>query len=132
MSKKRYLIGVLLVFSSPVHAKPQQHAPTLETCRADRAVWYNSEMSTEYMKAETARVSDGMKNRTPSAKLPLAEIITRHHEMADCQAVDPGNSDAYRAATEFYYGIYTDRCISFIVRHNLMEQLRKEDAEGLR
>jgi hypothetical protein len=49
----------------------QEHAPSVDMCRADAALWYSHEMATEYINAQSAFVSDGVPNRTSASKLPI-------------------------------------------------------------
>lgn len=121
-----FIVGLLLVF--PPLVKAQEHAPLLDQCKADRALWYSLEQENEYRKADLA---EGPKNSTQYAKLPLKIIKFRIKEMTDCWSV--GNeADQYLKAAEFYDMIYRDRCLSFINRHHLMDQLLAEDERGIR
>jgi|HubBroStandDraft_2_1064218.scaffolds.fasta_scaffold00464_1 hypothetical protein len=51
MRAKYCVVLLVLVFAAGVNAKPQQHAPTVEVCRADLALWYDENTATEYYKA---------------------------------------------------------------------------------
>jgi hypothetical protein len=130
----RILLATLtLATLAPVaNSESQKHAPTVEACRADLALWYDVESATEYKKAETLHITGGAKNSTPAAKLPLREVNARVIEMGKCSHVDTTRSDAYVGANDFYAGVQGDRYFAFIVRHNLMPQIMKEDAQGLR
>lgn len=88
----------------------QQHAPTVEMCRADRALWYNSEDATEYLKAETAHWTDGTPNPSHYVKLGLPEVFARIREMGDCASVDAERSDSYQTAQNFYASIIMTDC----------------------
>jgi hypothetical protein len=132
MRAKYFVVLLALIFALPVTSEPQQHAPTLETCRADLALWYDKESATKYNEAETLFISDGVKNLTPAAKLPLTEVEARLTEMGKCFYVDNQHLDDYYDADRFYSGVRSDRYAGFIHRHHLMAQLREEDAEGLR
>jgi hypothetical protein len=110
----------------------QIHAPSVEQCRADRAVWADSEAIIAYNRAETAHATEGTPNRTEIAKLPLTELEARMKEMANCLRVDGNGFDKYYEAHMFYHSAQADRWLGFIVRHDLQEQMRKEDAAGLR
>jgi hypothetical protein len=123
---KALTLLIILICVRPLVA--QEHAPLLEQCKADRALWYSSEQENEYRKADLA---EGPKNSTQYAKLPLKVIKFRTKEMADCWSVGNGD-DQYFKAAEFYDMIYRDRCLSFINRHHLMEQLLAEDERGIR
>jgi hypothetical protein len=126
------VIAILILATAPAFAQQIEHAPTAAQCQADVAVWYSPEASTEYQKAQTAWTTDHKPNRTPGGKMKVMEAIARMDEMFDCQLVDPQKEDLYYRAGNFYYGIYADRAINFISRHQLWPEFRKEDAAGLR
>ena len=127
------LASLMLAILAPIaNSESQKHAPSIETCRADLALWYDVASATEYKKAETLHLTGGTKNSTPAAKLPLKEVNARIIEMGNCSHVDTARSDAYVGANDFYAGVQGDRYFAFIVRHNLMPQIMKEDAQGLR
>jgi hypothetical protein len=123
---------MLATLAPAANSESQKHAPSIEMCRADLARWYDVESATEYKKAETLHLTGGVKNLTPAAKLPLKEVNARIIEMGECSHVDTTQSNAYAAANDFYAGVQGDRYFAFIVRHNLMSQIMKEDAQGLR
>ena len=125
-------ITILILATAPAFAQQVEHAPTAAQCQADVAVWYSAEMSTEYLNAQTAWITDRKPNKTPAGKMKVSEAIARMNEMFDCRLVDEEKSDLYQRAGNFYYGIYADRAIDFIGRHHLWPEFRKEDAEGLR
>jgi hypothetical protein len=127
---KLVLLTMMILVAPSAFA--QTHAPTLEVCRADAALWYNDDMSAEYDKAEAIWISDHVPNRTPTAKLPLKEVIARQNEMYDCARVDESTQNLYFDAGRFYHGVFADRAISFLARHNLMHQFQKEDVAGIR
>jgi hypothetical protein len=111
-----------------------QHAPTAQTCRADVSLWYSDEIHLEYKKAQLAWLGDKVPNRTDIARLPLTEVDARTVELLECVQVDAdyGQHDRYYEAATFYEGVSADRYYRFIVRHNLLQQLRREDEQGLR
>ena len=45
----------------------QEHAPTVDVCRADRAFWYDAEELIDYLNQETKRKNEGTRNRNPIA-----------------------------------------------------------------
>jgi hypothetical protein len=126
------LIGASL-FSLAVTANTQDddHTPTAEQCRADLALWYDVQEATAYFDAETAHINEGTPNRTEAAKLPFTKVVSRLREMGACWRVE-GFKDRYFEAHKFYSDVMHDRYDGFLRRHNLMEQLKREDAEGLR
>jgi hypothetical protein len=129
----RYPLVLLLFVVSATPTESQQHAPTMDVCRADVAVWFDYKSATEYANAEASRVTDGIPNRTEVAKLPFVEVNKRLTEMGDCDKVDKQHTDDYTQAIEFYNRIAGDRIRSFVFRHpSLFKQFIQEDAQGLR
>jgi hypothetical protein len=132
MKSKYAILLLVLILAPPVNPEPQQHAPTVEVCRADVALWYDHDMAAEYFHAEARHTSDNIKNPTPTAKLPVTEVGARTTEMVMCEAVDKQHFGDYSNAVNFYDAVLCNRFAGFILRHHLMEQVRREDAEGLR
>lgn len=124
-------VFVVLLFSLPT-PQVQEHAPTLEVCRADVAIWGNLDTNGEYLKADTESQRNGTPNRTEIARLPIGEIRGRMKEMSQCRHVDPSRDDLYFQTASFYDGVRADRWWHFIVRHGLAAQFEQEDAEGKR
>jgi hypothetical protein len=120
------LLGLVLYV--PVLA--QEHAPLLATCEADLALWFNRDEFTEHLNAQTAFLIDKTPNKTGLNRLSVVEIIARHEEMGKCWSMT--HRDIYHEADNSYMGIVHDREHDFIVRHNLVNQFRAEDAEGKR
>ncbi len=112
--------------------RTQEHAPTVDVCRADRAAWHDTEQETEYFVQERKHIDSGTKNRNPIANLSFKEVDLRMIEMATCLSVDEPNLDKYSEMTSFYSSVLSDRYHGFIVRHHLMKQLMNEDAAGIR
>jgi hypothetical protein len=51
----KYAIGIAILMTlAGVAMKAQQHAPAIETCKADVALWDSREDRTEYMRADRA------------------------------------------------------------------------------
>ena len=119
---------ILLATSAAV---AQQHAPTAEVCRADVALWYSTQLSTEYHRAQTDWITDQIPNRTAIAKLPLSEVSARLQEMGDCWSVD-NHEEKYFKAMDLYDSAFGGRYIRFVRRHHLEQQLLSEDEQGLR
>ena len=127
------LVTVIMFSTHTLNA--QEHAPTIDVCRADVAVWANVQTKTDYNNAEANWVRNEVSNRTPIAKLSIKEVIRREDEMSQCMEVDPdkdAKDDSYFNAQSFYHSVLADRWIGFITRHHLMSQLRQEDAAGKR
>jgi hypothetical protein len=114
-----------------VAMQAQQHAPAIETCKADVALWDSREDRTEYMRAETVFLTDGVPNRTKISKLALTELIARLDEMNDCANMMP-RDDRYHAVADFYHDVMMERYFRFVLRHQLRDQVIKEDAQGIR
>ncbi len=45
---------------------------------SELAVWYSTDMATEYLTAEAHWSTDKIRNRTEIAKAPISEVIARH------------------------------------------------------
>jgi hypothetical protein len=118
--------------ASRTRQQQMQHAPLPEQCRADFALWYNINLDIEYTNAEAAHISDGTPNRTETNKLHLTEVNERTRELLDCRKVDSSRQDDYLEAVKFYQEIVANREYNFIIRHDLWNQLMREDAEGKR
>src|SRR5258707_8601646 len=114
MKPKFFCVLLSLTCTPPLASEPQQHAPTVEVCRADAALWYDRDAATDYLKAETLHKSDNVKNLTPAAKLSLAEVKVRATEMFDCARVDEARYQNYLEAADFYYIVMVDRYGAFI------------------
>ena len=129
--RKCLFVFQFVILVSPSSAFGQQHAPTLEMCKADVAVWYDDDTAADYNKQETKHITDGMPNTNEYNKLRLSAILKRINEMSDCYKV-AGFQKLYIQASNFYVSIMSNRMQSFIIRHHLWEQFKKEDAAGLR
>jgi hypothetical protein len=124
----------VLAFASVARDQEPQYAPTVQTCRADVSLWYSDNIHLEYKNAQLAWLSDKVPNLTHTARLPLTEVDARTIEILECVQVDVdyNQHDRYYEAATFYQGISADRYYGFVVRHNLLQQLRREDKQGLR
>lgn len=114
-----------LLFAGTISA--QEHAPTVDVCRADAAVW------------NAAVVNHNPE--TSKTKLPYDELAARSNEMHACRSVDParvGDSssitrmDAYTLLEALYKDEIASRAMNFIARHGLGKQFLAEDAAGAR
>ncbi len=126
------LFGLLLVI--PATGQENAHAPTLEQCKADVAVWGDSDAQLEYSKAQLAFIRDGTPNKTEINKLDMQELTGRMSEMVDCmKEVDPVvEAKDYESVESFYQNIQGDRAYDFIVRHGLHDRFLLEDRQGKR
>lgn len=130
MKKIALLTSVGLLFAPGT--RTQEHAPTVDVCRADRAAWSDATERTDYLNQETKYILDGVRNTNPVMKLSVNEISLRMTEMGTCQSVDEPHSSAYHDLLMFYDGVIADRYRRFVVRHHLLEQFKAEDAAGAR
>jgi hypothetical protein len=108
----------------------QDHAPSVEQCKADQSVWGSAHVEIQYNEAETRHLQDGTPNRTDIALLTIPELETRMQVMYQC--VDVVEMDPYFETGNFYHNVVADRYHGFLKRHGLMDQLLKEDAAGKR
>jgi hypothetical protein len=129
---RQLLALVFLLAISATSVMAQQHAPTVAQCRADVALWGNGIMVKEYYDAENAHMEDGTPDHTDVARLPVQEVILHRREMGDCASVDAENHVEYYEAARFYATVHSNRIFNFMARHNLWNQFRAEDAQGLR
>lgn len=97
----------------------QDHAPTVEQCRADQRLW-SSAMQDD---ATFAKVV---------SKLSAEILAQRMSQMRDCFAVDGENSRDYFVVNAGYGTELGTRYKDFIARHRLMTQFVTEDAVGKR
>ena len=96
--------------SSSIH-----HAPTVEQCRADGALWIKTDWHT----------------------LPMSKIWEMDREIEDCKTVDPIETSHQAGMNYFQIGNailaeYTVRLMHFVGRHNLQSQFDAEDESGKR
>jgi hypothetical protein len=120
---KKQLFILALVLLHPGFA--QQHAPTVDVCRADASVWNAAVMN--------------LPERS-KAKLSVEELGIRQNEMHDCLTVDKSQPAEKSAAQHHTYQLleadYTNeiefRAMRFIRRHGLEQQFLREDAAGAR
>lgn len=105
------------VFSLSAKAQDQTipHAPSVEQCRADAAVWVDMEYK----------------------KPPLSQLNATLGEVLDCMKVDPiehGGSSfwKYQQVNIKITSEYMTRMQDFISRHDLDNQFKSEDAQGKR
>jgi hypothetical protein len=130
VKKTAGFVLVALLFAPGL--RTQQHAPTLDVCRADSAAWDNIADRTDYYDQEAKHISNDTRNTNPAMKLSAKELSLRVAEMGDCESVDTSNIHVYANLLEFYDKVIEDRYRRFIVRHHLMEQFKTEDAAGAR
>ena|ERR1035438_3156931 len=132
MNKTVVAVLALLVSVSLSPINAQQHAPTIEVCRADVAVWGDPQAEIDYEKAEAEWFKNDVPDRTAIAKLSIREMSRRGDEMSQCEKVDPNQEKLYSGMQEFYNDVRRDRYARFLYRHHLMSQLEQEDTAGKR
>lgn len=114
------LVLSLGAIPSVVDSSQLEHAPTIEQCRADGAVW----------RAE----QDNNANRNtlflPEPGVP--EIWNRREELSKCLVVDTSRKDYYQMVMWGLDLEYRQRLEHFLVRHNLESQFAQEDTAGKR
>jgi len=113
-------------------APTQEHAPTVDVCRADRAVWRESSERLDYSQQELRHEREGTTNKNNIGQLPYKELLSRQVEMGTCMMVDTPDSEAYSDVVGFYQQVEGDRYHHFVERHHMMSQFLDEDAAGLR
>jgi hypothetical protein len=111
------VVGLLLLASGG-RTQEVEHAPTVEQCRADQALWLSKLESTP--------------PRQGTADVDLKTLHLWFSEMNDCMAVDPANQFKYYNTEAEATGERSSREMSFIGRHGLYQQFLDEDEAGKR
>jgi hypothetical protein len=108
-------LSLLLLMSVAMVA--QEHAPTVEQCRADAAVWFDADFAIP----------------------PMKELESRAKEMNDCLKVDPLNESHELGIKYLQFGqkVFVEkynRLTNFIERHDpaWSGKFYAEDAAGKR
>jgi hypothetical protein len=120
----------LLLAMSHVGVSQDDHAPSVETCRADKNLW--ADQITEYEYAEADYITKGLPNRTFIIGLTYNQLNIRPREMGQCAVVDTPMEAAYNQLLSRYSNARDDRFKFFVERHNLKKQMIAEDAAGKR
>lgn len=94
----------------------QDHAPTVEQCRADQRAWS----------------ADFKGNQQIIDRLTYYQLSDRMSEMADCVAVDPDRDIAYGQTANRFFMKQMVRLRDFVKRQGLYDQFIAEDAAGKR
>jgi hypothetical protein len=116
----RYIaFGTLLLVLASTTSPQINHAPTVEQCRADQALWTAELQASGGENKETFGVWTG-----------------RMQEMTDCFTVDSDKQSSpvngYQSLTDLIVRVMLKRQIRFIARHGLMQQFQSEDEAGAR
>ena len=127
---KIFAAAILAVLAAAFPAGAQEHAPRVETCRADLTTW-NGEMS-GYWGAENVKHDSSLPNKSAVSSLSAAELLNRAAEIGQCLNVDSSNRSAYEGLEALYLQIVGDRAQWFIKRHGLGRSFDKEDKAGMR
>jgi hypothetical protein len=107
------------LLSLVISSQSQDHAPTVEQCRADQRLWL-SVMHDEHAFKDAV------------SQLSVETLKERSREMRDCFAVDSENARDYFDLVTGYGTELSGRYKNFIERHHLMTQFLAEDAAGKR
>ncbi|MGH9595507.1 MAG: hypothetical protein ACRD3K_01800 [Edaphobacter sp.] len=108
----------------------QDHAPSVEMCRADRNLW--ADQMTEYEYAETDYINKGLPNRSLLMGLTYIQLNNRAFELGQCAVVDVVSDSEYNHLVSRYSSARDDRFKFFVKRHNLYKQMLTEDTAGKR
>jgi hypothetical protein len=117
-----YSLGVVLILlcsveaAAPVSAQSVVHAPNIEQCQADSALW-----------ASQAKLPE-----EPGSLPSVSVLLKRIEEMEACRTVDTKNATTYSIALSLQNIVIESRVSRFLDRHNLKKQFEEEDAAGQR
>ena len=109
----------VLILAGVAGAQQVEHAPTVEQCRADNAVWWD-------------KVTADAPDYATTVKESTAIIRLWSKELGLCAVVDPTKANNYFETNEKIALIIGSRRRHFIERHGLEDKFRSEDAAGLR
>jgi len=112
--------AVLLLLLADSVSSRQGFAVSVERCRSDLASWTNDFSYVNTAREDQLLLFDQLKSRIDEAK--------------GCRILDD-KEPYYTAAAVVqlsYSALMRDRLYDFLVRHNLVDQFQKEDANGLR
>ena len=131
-SMKQRIAAILttMLFTAGRWATAQDHAPSVEMCRADRALW--SDQMAEYEYAEADYMNKGLPDRSAIMKLTFMQLNDRALEMGQCAIVDDSSDGEYNHLLSRISSARNDRYAFFVKRHNLYKQLLTEDSSGKR
>jgi hypothetical protein len=108
-------------------AESQEPKVTLQQCRIDAEPFIKTMLANP-----NDQTAEFQAHRDYLKRFSLSEIARRQTEMYDCTTVDPKDSKAYETVALVLDAEETSRYMNFLVRHNLMDQFRAEDANGAR
>jgi len=116
------LLGSVSLFIPLKSSRGQEvhHAPTMDMCHADRALW-------------DAKMSAPAKDWATSANdVTARELYAWRLELVECGDVDPDGITRYDETVKLIASILEARQAAFIRRHDLTQKLLAEDAAGAR
>jgi hypothetical protein len=116
---------------------------TPQKCLTDRDVWGEPGLRSEYDQAHRKFIEDKTPDASRISKLPITEVFRRMNEMGKCMNFDEkqfGRTPSTQRAEynlivaihDWYREVETERLWMFLDRHNLTDQMLKEDEQGLR
>ena len=106
-----------LMLASMVGAQQVQHAPTVEQCRADQALWDD----------QINQPASDWAHSVPDISARSLYAMFKH--MDECQVVDP---DQVRKYSQTSHLILIVLGSDFMIRHSLEDKFFEEDDAGAR
>jgi hypothetical protein len=113
-------LSLMLLLATVARAQAVEHAPTVEQCRTDNAVWRD---------AGVAKLKAGGR---PWPDVVMPTLMDMMHEMRGCGHVDRPNHDDYSDTSNLMLAEAELRLQNFVIRHDLMYMFTKEDKAGER
>ena len=121
----------------------QAQTSTPQKYLTDRDVWGEPGLRSEYDQAHRKFLKDKTPDTSRISKLSITEVMRRMNEMASCMNFDQkqfgkipptqhAEYDPFIAIYDWLRTVLTERLWGFLDRHNLVEQMLKEDKQGLR
>jgi hypothetical protein len=111
--KTKALLGLVWMCSTGC-VMAQDHAPTVELCRADSKVW-------DALLVADSHGQTGLIVRT------VRQLFTGSREMKQCASVDSNNLNRYAEVVGVLNSAIGERANKFLLRHNLMDKFEEED-----
>jgi hypothetical protein len=109
------LLAIFAMLITGAAAQDIEHAPTVDQCHADVAVWYKQ-------------------SKTEIESIPAHELDARRHEAYMCADVLTDRLEREKSFGEanVYASHLQERMKDFLKRHGFMQQFADEDAKGAR
>src|SRR5580704_16494846 len=118
--KTFWILAISMTLMSAVRAQHVEHAPTVEQCRADQALWDD----------KIAHPAKDWANSVPEISSRSLNVML--NEMVACVSVDAVYRSKYNATSKVISLVVGDRAMDFLIRHNLKEKFYQEDDSGRR